>query len=78
MYRDVVMQANRRTNASRHTNAAVMQALQDLDLFIDDDDLQDALASEGIEDGDAVDLQASLLGRMACFRLVSLMTCLFF
>ena len=72
------MQANRRTNANRHINAAVMQALQDLDLFIDDDDLQDALASEGIEDGDAVDLQASLLGRMACFRLVSLMTCLFF
>jgi hypothetical protein len=37
-----------------------MQALQDLDLYIDDDDLQDALASEGIEDGDAVDLQACL------------------
>ena len=72
------MQVNRRTNANRHTNAAVMQALQDLDLFIDDDDLQDALASEGIEDGDAVDLQASLLGRMPCFRLVILMTCLFF
>ena len=54
------MQVNRRTNANSHTNAVVMQALQDLDLFIDDNDLQDALASEGIEDGDAVDLQACL------------------